>query len=65
MRSRDSKGRFIKAILKKQKRNKKRKGVEEGRINVDIFKREIYIKKYFKNIYFLIYVMIWNLKILL
>jgi hypothetical protein len=42
MKERDNKGRFIKKDLRKQKRNKKLKRVEEGIIKQDIFKRKIY-----------------------
>jgi hypothetical protein len=62
MRSRDHKGRFIKIIQKKQKRNQNLKGVEEMIIKEDIFKRKISLNKYLKNMYFLIYSIIWKLK---
>ena len=45
MRSRDNKGRFIKKIQRKQKRNQNSKEVEEGIINEDIFKMQKNILK--------------------
>ncbi len=48
MRSRDNKGDSSKRIQKKQKRNPKIKEVEEGIRWEDIFKRKIYLNKWFK-----------------
>jgi hypothetical protein len=42
MRSRDNKGRFIKKNSEKAEKKSKVKGVEEGIIKEDIFKRKIY-----------------------
>ena len=57
MKERDNKGRFIKKKdLRKQKRNQKLKGVEEGIIKEDIFKRK-YNKINSLEIFILLYIL--------